>query len=150
MLSQPGTRSAVKSLFGLSGLGHDYDFVSTIEVSLQLRRKREPAAYLCHQSAFESWQDKNWDPAIGSNVFDDFCDKINHSYRSIEDAVKATGVDTEDVMTLVGTPGFDFTLLNYAAYVRTVSGLGCAIVSRPHIHNRKSSRRVQTAKLSNR
>lgn len=36
MLSQPGTRNAVKSLFGLSALAHDYDFISTIEVSFQL------------------------------------------------------------------------------------------------------------------
>lgn len=69
---------------------------------------------------FGSWQQKNWDPAIGSNEFDNFCVKINRSYGSIEDAVEATGVDTEDVMTLVGTPGFDLTLLNYAAYVRAV------------------------------
>ena len=38
MLLQPGTRNAVKSLFGLSALGHDYDFVSTIEVNVQLGR----------------------------------------------------------------------------------------------------------------
>ena len=72
---------------------------------------------------FGSWQDKNWDPAIGSNEFDDFCSKINQPYGSIEDAEKAAGVDAEDVMTLVATPGFDFTLLNYAAYVRAVSRL---------------------------
>lgn len=35
MLSQPGTRMAIKSLFGLSELQHDYDFVSTIEVSVR-------------------------------------------------------------------------------------------------------------------
>lgn len=35
MLSQPGTRNAIKGLFGLAGLEHDYDFVSTIEVSVQ-------------------------------------------------------------------------------------------------------------------
>lgn len=34
MLSQPGTRRAVKALFGLSALEHDYDFVTTIEVSI--------------------------------------------------------------------------------------------------------------------
>ena len=34
MLSQPGTRSTVKKLFGLSALEHDYDFITTIEVSI--------------------------------------------------------------------------------------------------------------------
>ena len=40
MLSQHGTRKAVKVLFGLSALEHDYDFVSTIEVSVQLGRRQ--------------------------------------------------------------------------------------------------------------
>jgi len=34
MLSQSGTRRAVKALFSLSALEHDYDFVTTIEVSV--------------------------------------------------------------------------------------------------------------------
>jgi len=34
MLSQPGTRKAIKALFGLAALEHDYDFVTTIEVSV--------------------------------------------------------------------------------------------------------------------
>ncbi|KAF9643255.1 peptidase S28 [Thelephora ganbajun] len=100
MLSQPGTRKAVKTLFGLSALEHDYDFVTTIEM------------------VFESWQAKNWDPEIGSEEFEEFCKRINHPFDSVEDAVGAIGADTEDVVTLVNSPGFDFTLLNYAAYVR--------------------------------
>lgn len=35
MLSQPGTRRAIKAMFGLSALKHDYDFVTTIEVGAQ-------------------------------------------------------------------------------------------------------------------
>jgi hypothetical protein len=46
MLSQPDTRNAVRSLFGLSALEHDYDFVSTIEVSVQPRCRRESTVYL--------------------------------------------------------------------------------------------------------
>ena len=34
MLSQSGTRQAIKSLFGLSALEHDYDFIATIEVGI--------------------------------------------------------------------------------------------------------------------
>jgi hypothetical protein len=71
--------------------------------------------------AFESWQEKNWDPEVGSEEFDKFCQKINHPYKSIKQAVETTGVNTEDVMALLNFPGFDFTLLNYASYVRTVS-----------------------------
>ena len=54
--------------------------------------------------------------------FDNFCKKINHPIKSIQDAVQTTGVDINDVMALVNTTGFDFSLLNYASYVRTVSG----------------------------
>lgn len=53
MLSQPGTRSAVKSLFGLSALSHNYDFVSTIEVSTQLGCIREPRVYLVVRRCLE-------------------------------------------------------------------------------------------------
>jgi hypothetical protein len=70
---------------------------------------------------FESWQAKNWDPEVGSEEFDEFCKRINHPAKSIEDAMKATGTDLDDVTELFSAPGFDFTLLNYAAYVRAVS-----------------------------
>jgi len=69
---------------------------------------------------FESWQAKNWDPEVGSEEFDEFCKRINHPFKSIEEAVEVTGVDIEDVMALVSAAGFDFTLLNYAVYVRAV------------------------------
>lgn len=35
MLSQPGTKRAIKALFGLSALEYDYDFITTIEVGAQ-------------------------------------------------------------------------------------------------------------------
>ena len=73
------------------------------------------------QMALESWQAKNWDPAVGSNEFDEFCSRINHPFSSLEEAVEATGVDVDDVIALASTPGFDTVLLNYATYVRTVS-----------------------------
>lgn len=121
MLSQNGTRKAVKSLFGLSDLSHDYDFVTTIEVSVQSSTEVQTTNHLSgRQTALGSWQDKNWDPAVGTTVFDQFCAQINQTYTSLEEAVKATGVDNGDVMQLFDCPGFDFSLLNYAAYVRKV------------------------------
>ena len=71
--------------------------------------------------AFESWQAKNWDPEVGSDEFDELCKRINYPFSSFEDVVETTGVDADDLMTLVNAPGFDFTLLNYASYVRKVS-----------------------------
>jgi hypothetical protein len=73
--------------------------------------------------ALGSWQAKNWDPEVGSDEFDEFCKRINHPFNSFEDVVEATGVDPDDAMVLASAPGFDFTLLNYAAYVRAVSRL---------------------------
>ena len=37
LLSNPLTRTPIKSLFGVAGLEHDEDFVSLIEVSLHNR-----------------------------------------------------------------------------------------------------------------
>ena len=70
--------------------------------------------------AFESWQAKNWDPEVGSDEFDEFCKRINHPLSLTEDAVNMTSLDADDAMILTSAPGFDRTLLNYAAYVRTV------------------------------
>ena len=121
MLSQPGTRRAVKALFGLSALEHDYDFVTTIEVSIWHGSIWESAADAGRQMVFESWQAKNWDPKVGSKEFDDFCKRINRPTQSLEDAAKTMGVGFDEVMALVSVPGFDKTLLNYAIYVREVS-----------------------------
>ena len=82
--------------------------------------------------ALESWQAKNWDPAVGSNEFDEFCSRINHPFSSLEEAVEATGVDVDDVMALASTPGFDTALLNYATYVRTVSRFRAWLTSCSH------------------
>ena len=71
--------------------------------------------------AFESWQAKNWDPEVGSDEFDEFCKSINHPLGLFEDAIDATGLNADDALALVSAPGFDRTLLNYAAYVRRVS-----------------------------
>lgn len=71
--------------------------------------------------AFESWQSKNWDPEVGSEEFDEFCKRINHPFSSLEDVMETTGLDPDDAMGLINAPGFDFALLNYATYVRTVS-----------------------------
>jgi len=74
-----------------------------------------------HQMALGSWQAKNWDPEVGSDDFDEFCRRINHPLKSVKDAMAAAGMDANDAIALASAPGFDRTLLNYAAFVRTVS-----------------------------
>lgn len=44
---------------------------------------------------------------------------------SFESTVKAMGVDFDDVMALASVPEFDYTLFNYATYVRAVSQPRC-------------------------
>ena len=66
--------------------------------------------------AFESWQAKNWDPEVGSDEFDEFCQRTNHPLK-LEEAMSAMGLDADDAMALAGAPGFDRTLLNYTTYV---------------------------------
>lgn len=72
---------------------------------------------------FESWQAKNWDPEVGSEEFDEFCKRINHPFDEFEDVLNTMGVDLDEAIALVRTPGFHLALFNYAAYVRAVSRL---------------------------
>jgi len=90
-------RKSLKSLFGLSGLQDDYDFVSTIE------------------SALGYWQSKNWDPAVGSLVFDEFCEALNHPLSGVADYGLITKPEIKKLLEFLGV---DVTIFNYAKYVR--------------------------------
>lgn len=57
-LSQPLITSSLKSFFNLPNITLDVDFVNTLSLPLG------------------SWQAKNWDSAVGSSSFDEFCDSI--------------------------------------------------------------------------
>ncbi|KAF8236003.1 hypothetical protein L208DRAFT_1253713 [Tricholoma matsutake] len=59
ILDQHIFSSCLKALFGLAGLEDDEDFVSVLE------------------SPLGAWQSKNWDLAVGSTAFDDFCAALN-------------------------------------------------------------------------
>ncbi|KIP05030.1 hypothetical protein PHLGIDRAFT_491601 [Phlebiopsis gigantea 11061_1 CR5-6] len=55
LLSDPKTVKSIKALFGLGNLTHAEDFASLLSNPLG------------------SWQDKNWDPAVNSDSFANFC-----------------------------------------------------------------------------
>ncbi|KAF8505248.1 serine carboxypeptidase S28-domain-containing protein [Hysterangium stoloniferum] len=103
LLSMDLTRGLIKSLFGLHGLKDDHDFVSVLH------------------SVQGSWQSKNWDPAVGSTRWDDFCaalvGKSSDEFLTAEDFA-ALESDGHELSELFKTQAVDFTLLNYALYVR--------------------------------
>ncbi|KAF8139830.1 serine carboxypeptidase S28-domain-containing protein [Boletus edulis] len=56
-----------------------------------------------------AWQSKNWDPAVGSTSFDDFCE-------SLSKPVGAPHIDR--LVTLLDDQKIDFSVLNFAQWVR--------------------------------
>ncbi|KAH9987911.1 serine carboxypeptidase S28-domain-containing protein [Russula compacta] len=85
-------RGPLKNLFGLGGLESDQDFVSVLTHPLG------------------SWQDKNWDPIVGTTTFDHFCETLNGDTPTLEDAARA--------VRLPGLPKVNIALLNYAKWIR--------------------------------
>ncbi|TFY80438.1 hypothetical protein EWM64_g3577 [Hericium alpestre] len=92
LLASPKTHNQTKALFGLEGLEHDVDFVSTLT------------------SPLGAWQNKNWDPAIGDTSFDAFCDAIN---------VNTTGKAGNKFVTAPNGLNASTALLNYADYIKS-------------------------------
>ncbi|RDL34351.1 Uncharacterized protein BP5553_07479 [Venustampulla echinocandica] len=60
-LNDPTTTSVLKSAFGLPNVTHDDDFAFAIAAGI------------------DSWQGKNWDPALNDPTFDEFCAAITSS-----------------------------------------------------------------------
>ncbi|KAH9991483.1 serine carboxypeptidase S28-domain-containing protein [Russula vinacea] len=85
-------RGPLKKLFGLDGLESDQDFVSVLTYPLA------------------SWQDRNWDPAVGSTTFDHFCATLNGDASTLEDAARS--------VVLPGPLRTNVALLNYAKWIR--------------------------------
>ncbi|KAI0247491.1 peptidase S28 [Lactifluus subvellereus] len=85
-------RGRLKKLFGLSELESDKDFVSVLTYPLA------------------SWQDRNWDPAVGSTTFDQFCATLNGDTPTLK--------DTARTVLLPGGLKVNVALLNYAKWIR--------------------------------
>ncbi|KAJ7143549.1 serine carboxypeptidase S28-domain-containing protein, partial [Mycena crocata] len=93
----------LKALFGLSDLKHDEDFVSVIE------------------SPLGSWQSKCWHPDFASTRFDEFCAALDKppfgSALSLSELSLPYGAPGRSI-TLPGGLAVDFTVLNYASYIK--------------------------------
>ncbi|KAJ8495194.1 hypothetical protein ONZ45_g12967 [Pleurotus djamor] len=90
----------LKGLFGLADLKHDVDFVSVLE------------------SPLGSWQSKNWNPAIGSTRFDQFCAAINQPPAGKSALVELPYGHEERLVPIVDGLSLDFSLINYANFTK--------------------------------
>ncbi|KAJ7758085.1 serine carboxypeptidase S28-domain-containing protein [Mycena maculata] len=96
-------KGTLKRLFGLQDLRHDEDFASVIE------------------SPLGSWQSKCWHPDFTSTTFDDFCATLDKPPFGSE--ISSLGQlpygSPGRMITLPGGLAVDFTILNYAEYIKT-------------------------------
>ncbi|KAK0441668.1 serine carboxypeptidase S28-domain-containing protein, partial [Armillaria borealis] len=102
LLSTKRLAHPLKALFGLPDLQHDEDFVSLLET---------PLGY---------WQAKCWDPAFGSNVFDEFCDALNKPPFGFL-AADVADLEFEHPARMISLPGglsLDFSIVNYANWTK--------------------------------
>lgn len=138
LLEIPLLKGVVKNIFGLKGLEHDEDFVSVLSVSTSFNIcTRTPITDVCMvgaaQSPLGSWQDKVWDPAVGSNEFDEFCEALaKPPYGLLSSSSEAPFGDASRLITLEDGEGeglaLDFAVLNYGAYIKKVGSsvlFGC-------------------------
>jgi hypothetical protein len=104
LIAHPPSKLAVKTLFGLQGISHDEDFVSTITWPL---------------SAF---QGKNWDPEVGSTGFEDFCAALTGDSDG--------GDMIEEWNEMLPEIPVDLTLLRFARHIRQTVVPLCPDVSK--------------------
>lgn len=72
------------------------------------------------QRTLGEWQSKNWDPKVGSPVFDEYCAALNHPFAGLLYVVDYGLITQAEVRKLLAFPGVSFALFNYAKYVRDV------------------------------
>ncbi|KAK2465427.1 hypothetical protein APHAL10511_002781 [Amanita phalloides] len=102
LLEHPYPARMIKSQFGLSDLKHNADFASLLQTPL------------------ERWQDKVWDPQVGSTAFDDFCTAVNNVW-GFPVAVAAQDLGYGHPDRMVSLPGgltIDFSILAYARWIK--------------------------------
>lgn len=67
-----------------------------------------------------AWQSKNWNPAIGSTLFDEFCEALSKPIGGATH-MAALPIGHEDrLLTLWDDHKIDFSILNFAKWIREV------------------------------
>lgn len=78
------------------------------------------------QSPLSYWQAKNWNPAVGSDKFDEFCEALSQPVLVHEGVLGFKFNETmfyDEAAKAVSLPGgvkLDLALLNYAKYIKEV------------------------------
>ena len=120
LLAQHWFRRPLKRLFGLGGLTHDDDFVSTLSWPLG------------------SFQGKNWDKDVGNTGFEVFCAALAGHHTGGDELMRWDAdemlLQPDEANDLDGPKPaaipLDFTLLNYAKYIREASVPPFAVTGR--------------------
>ncbi|KAF8651928.1 hypothetical protein AX16_004572 [Volvariella volvacea WC 439] len=101
ILQHPRFSRPLKALFGLAGLEHDDDFASVLEIPLG------------------SWQDRNWDPEVGSTNFEEFCATLSGHHSRISQGISSLPFGHPD-RSVRASNGLkvDFVIWNYAKWIR--------------------------------
>ncbi|KAG6332495.1 hypothetical protein ID866_6597 [Astraeus odoratus] len=100
LLEVPFLKPYIKALFGLQHLIHDDDFMSVLELPLSF------------------WQAKNWDPAVGSTDFDEFCDTLKKPIFGATNIASLPIGHEDRLFSLFDGYKIDFSILNYAKHIR--------------------------------
>lgn len=100
---------ALKSYFGLGGVSRDEDFVNALTLPLG------------------AWQARNWDPAVSTEAFFEFCDQLVGGDDGDEGEVGGElGEALRGVVHLPSWPGRSFaSFSNYAAFVKENIAAAC-------------------------
>ncbi|KAJ3552182.1 hypothetical protein NM688_g4286 [Phlebia brevispora] len=93
LLDKSSSHGPIKALFGLANLTHDEDFASLIAAPLG------------------AWQDKNWDPAVNSDAFDEFCAALGTPDNVTTSVAKGVTVSS--------------AVINYATYINETYSSRC-------------------------
>ncbi|SCV73373.1 BQ2448_7299 [Microbotryum intermedium] len=102
-LNNYAVTSSLKFLFGLPNVTMADDFVNTLAFPLG------------------SWQERNWDAAVGSHAFGRFCEALTSANVEIPSEVRDTHTLLESRITQFGWPSRKAfaELTKYAQYIRT-------------------------------
>jgi hypothetical protein len=72
------------------------------------------------QSPLGSWQSKNWDPAVGSTQFDDFCAALSAPLGKSNVTVELPFNHPERMIAVTDGFSVDLSIFNYAKYIKQV------------------------------
>ncbi|KAF2151345.1 hypothetical protein K461DRAFT_322607 [Myriangium duriaei CBS 260.36] len=107
--NDPKLTQQLKTAFGLGNLTHNDDFANTVSTGMS------------------NWQSLNWDPAVNSNAFYQYCDLITNNtiaypataglHDQVASLIKASGVRTS-AQTVTG-------MLNLIGYVNDTAVSSC-------------------------